>query len=96
MVGEALVSEPFTLLGTVVLLQLELKKAPSPILLVLFTRKGDTKTFSSTHEELELSSPIGLMNFSRNGKRLRMSQLIMMNYRMCVSPPPVMGGGLLL
>ena len=79
-----------------VLLQLELEKAPSPILLVFFTRKGDTKTFSSTHEEVELSSPIGLMNFSGNGKRLRISQLIMMNYRMCVSPPPVMGGGHLL
>ncbi|MDB4528072.1 hypothetical protein N9198_04295, partial [Akkermansiaceae bacterium] len=49
-----------TLLGTVVLLQLELEKAPSPILLVFFTRKGDTKTFSSTHEEVELSSPFGL------------------------------------
>ena len=58
--------------------------------------KGDTNSFSSTHEEIRLSPPIGLMNFFGDRSRMEMRQLIMMNYRMCVSPSPVMGGGFLL
>ena len=42
---------------------------------------------------MKLSPSIGFVIFIDCYNRLVMSQLIMMNYQMCVSPSPVMGGG---
>ena len=44
---------------------------------------------------MKLSLQIGFVIFIDYYNRLIMSQLIMMNYQMCESPSPVMGGGLL-
>lgn len=55
--------------------------------------KIDTNSASNAHEEMKLSPPIALIISFGYYNRLRMSQLIMMSYRMCESPSPVMGGG---
>ena len=55
--------------------------------------KIDTNPAPNTHEEMKLSPPIGLIISFGYCNGLRMSQLLMMSYRMCVSPSPVMGGG---
>ena len=57
--------------------------------------KIDTNPAPNTHEEMKLSPSIGFVIFINYSNRLRMSQLIVMNYQMCESPSPVMGGGLL-
>ena len=62
---------------------------------LLLAINSDTNSTSSTHKEMKLSPSIGFVIFIDYSNRLIMSQLIMINYQMCVSPSPVMGGGLL-